>query len=124
MIYARDIPDVNFWLMNWDSICESTDRGAKRYGKNKYVKHYNKNTFAVIESSAPLYLFNSFWMVRVVYNKKTKIKYLDIRQYEIEHTRTKDELYPTTNGISLPLTDWIVLWKTTFKIIKKWVMIG
>lgn len=113
----KHIPAVSVWLSEWDRYILAADVDRKR---SRYSTSGAMSPFAQIERSAPIVFDDKVYFVRVVYDKHSKQKMIDIRQYDLEQTRTENNFEPTVYGISLPIDNWETLWKTAYKLIKKW----
>lgn len=115
----KHIPAVSIWLSEWNMYIKVADSGRKSL-VSKYVMSAANVPFAQIERSAPIVLGDKVFFVRILVNKKTKEKMIDVRQYELEQTDRENNFEPTVYGVSLPIKEWELLWKTANKLIKKW----
>lgn len=103
---------VAILLSQWDDVCD-----VANLSKPRITKYSTRKTiWDVIESSVPIMLDTRMWYVRILYHRKEKRKYIDIREWQ----QNQNAIYePTMIGYCVPIDDQLKLLSVIHKFLTK-----
>lgn len=104
---------VAILLSQWDDVEAVAD--LEKPSTTKYAQR-RRVVWDVLESSVPIMLGTELWYVRILYHRKEKRKYIDIREWR----QNVYNIYePTMKGYCVPIENEIKLLYVIQKLITK-----
>jgi hypothetical protein len=109
------LDSIALLLSQWEQILASVDDTRKQ------IQTPYSSTIGVwdlVEKSVPIILNDvEFWLVSILYLKRDKKFYLDVREYKLNEKIHEYE--PTINGLRLSLPSWLKLLEPIYKLLTK-----